>query len=105
MTCHPEQHSCSPQPPSLLSFPVSACACAFATLWTAAHRAPCGFSRQEYWSGLPCRPVSTTTYVLFVAGLPLLEVGSKQARFASDLFTGLAPALRTGPVSTNVLNE
>ena len=28
----------------------------FATLWTIAHKAPLsiGFSRQEYWSGLPC---------------------------------------------------
>ena len=31
----------------------------FATPWTAAHQAPLsmGFSRQEYWSGLPC-PIS-----------------------------------------------
>ena len=31
----------------------------FATLWTAAHQAPLsmGFSRQEYWSGLPCPPL------------------------------------------------
>ena len=30
----------------------------FSTLWTAAHQAPLfmGFSRQEYWSGLPCPP-------------------------------------------------
>ena len=30
----------------------------FATLWTAARQAPVsiGFSRQEYWSGLPCPP-------------------------------------------------
>ena len=30
----------------------------FATLWTAAHEASLsmGFSRQEYWSGLPCPP-------------------------------------------------
>ena len=30
----------------------------FATLWTLAHQAPLsmGFSRQEYWSGLPCPP-------------------------------------------------
>ena len=30
----------------------------FATLWTVAHQAPLsvGFSRQEYWSGLPCSP-------------------------------------------------
>jgi len=28
------------------------------TLWTAAHQAPLskGFSRQEYWNGLPCSP-------------------------------------------------
>ena len=30
----------------------------FATLWIVAHRTPLfmGFSRQEYWSGLPCSP-------------------------------------------------
>ena len=30
----------------------------FTTLWTVAHQAPLsmGFSRQEYWSGLPCPP-------------------------------------------------
>ena len=30
----------------------------FATLWTVAHQAPLSmeFSRQEYWSGLPCSP-------------------------------------------------
>ena len=30
----------------------------FVTLWTAAHQPPqsMGFSRQEYWSGLPCPP-------------------------------------------------
>ena len=30
----------------------------FATQWTVAHQAPqsMGFSRQEYWSGLPCPP-------------------------------------------------
>ena len=29
-----------------------------ATIWTVAHQAPLsvGFSRQEYWSGLPCLP-------------------------------------------------
>ena len=32
--------------------------CLFATLWTVAGQAPLsmGFSRQEYWSGLPCPP-------------------------------------------------
>ena len=30
----------------------------FAKLWTVAYKAPLsmGFSRQEYWSGLPCPP-------------------------------------------------
>ena len=30
----------------------------FVTLWTVAHKSPLfiGFSRQEYWSGLPCPP-------------------------------------------------
>ena len=30
----------------------------FATLWAVAHQAPLsrGFSRQQYWSGLPCPP-------------------------------------------------
>ena len=30
----------------------------FAILWAAAHQTPLsmGFSRQEYWSGLPCPP-------------------------------------------------
>ena len=34
------------------------CVRLFATPWTAAHQAPLsmGFSRQEYWSGLPCPP-------------------------------------------------
>ena len=34
------------------------CVQLFATLWIAACQAPLsmGFSRQEYWSGLPCTP-------------------------------------------------
>ena len=34
------------------------CVQLFVTLWTIAHQAPLsmGFSRQEYWSGLPCPP-------------------------------------------------
>ena len=34
------------------------CVRLFLTLWTIAHQAPLsmGFSRQEYWSGLPCPP-------------------------------------------------
>ena len=37
---------------------VGSCMHECATLWTVAHWAPLsmGFSRQEYWSGLPCHP-------------------------------------------------
>ena len=36
----------------------------FATPWTVAHQAPLsmGFSRQEYWSGLPCPPPGDLPY-------------------------------------------
>ena len=51
----------------------------FATLWTAAHQVPLsmGFSRQEYWSGLPCPPLGdilnwgiklTSVFILCIAG-------------------------------------
>ena len=53
------------------------CAQLFETVWTVAHRAPLstGFSRLEYWSGLPCppprdrpdpgiKPTSLTSHVL-----------------------------------------
>ena len=35
---------------------VCACVCVCMCIWTIAHLAPLsmGFSRQEYWSGLPC---------------------------------------------------
>ena len=34
---------------------VLSCVWLFATLWTIAYQPPClGFSRQEYWNGLPC---------------------------------------------------
>ena len=48
--------------PLLLGLCVRSCfSCVqlFMTLWTVAHQAPLGsqgFSRQEYWSGLPCPP-------------------------------------------------
>ena len=53
----------STQPPDLLQ-PVCVCVSRFshvqlfATLWTVAHQGPLPmeFSRQEYWSGLPCPP-------------------------------------------------
>ena len=61
----------------------------FVTLWTVAHQAPLsmGFSRQEYWSGLPCpppgdlsdpgiEPESPVAPALMVDSLPLSHQGS-----------------------------
>ena len=46
----------------------------FATPWTVAHQAPLstGFSKQEYWSGLPCPPPGE----LPNPGIKLLSPGS-----------------------------
>ena len=58
----------------------------FATPWTAAHQAPLslGFSRQEYWSGLPCPPLR---------GLPdpgVVLLSLKSSAFASGFLTSSA---------------
>ena len=70
----------------------------FATPWTAAHQAPLsmGFSRQEYWSGLPCpspgdfsgpgtEPVSPAAPALQADSLPLSHQGSPRADVTSLL--------------------
>ena len=51
----------------------------FASLWTVAFQAllPLGFSRQEYWSGLPCPPLGD-----------LLGPGIKPASLASPALAG-----------------
>ena len=61
----------------------------FAALWTVTHQAPLSmeFSRQEYWSGLPCprrgdlpdpgiEPVSPGSPALQADSLPLQHLGS-----------------------------
>ena len=42
----------------VMVFSCSVVSDSFLTSWTADHQAPLsmGFSRQEYWSGLPCPP-------------------------------------------------
>ena len=65
----------------------------FLTLWTVAHQAPLsmGFSRQEYWSGLPfpspgnlpnpgMEPVSPVTSALQTDSLPAEPLGKPQTR-------------------------
>ena len=53
--------------------------CLFATLWTVACQPPLsiGFSRQEYWSGLPCPPPGD-----------LPNPGIKPASLASPVLAG-----------------
>ena len=50
----------------------------FATLWTVAHQAPLsmGFSRQEYWSGLPCHPSRDLPYPGIEPASPALQADS-----------------------------
>ena len=44
--------------PIVPACPVSSVMLTLCDLWTVAHQAPLsmGFSRQEYWGGLPCPP-------------------------------------------------
>ena len=55
----------------------------FATPWTIAHQSPLsmGFSRQEYWSGLPCPPPGN----LLDPGIELASLTSPA--LASGFFT------------------
>ena len=65
----------------------------FETLWTVAHRAPLSmeFSRQEYWSELPCPPpgnlpdpgieCSSPASLALAGRLPLCQLGSPKRSF------------------------
>ena len=50
----------------------------FVTPWTIAHQAPLsmGFSRQEYWSGLPCPPPGHLSDLGIEPVSPALQVDS-----------------------------
>ena len=56
----------------------------FATPWTMAHQAPLsmGFSRHEYWSGLPCPPPGDQAHISYIVlhrqegSLPLVQPGT-----------------------------
>ena len=49
-----------------------------ATPWTVAHQAPLsmGFSRQDYWGGLPCLPPGDLPYLETESKSPALRAGS-----------------------------
>ena len=86
----------------------------FATLWTLAHQVPLsmGFSRQEYWSGLPClppghfpdpgiKPVSPAATALKSSSLPLSQQGSS-ASYHPQLKGGILSVLPTSTNGTNM---
>ena len=54
------------------------CVRLFATAWTVAHQTPpsMGFSRQEYWSGLPCPPPGDLPNPGIEPSSPALQVDS-----------------------------
>ena len=54
------------------------CVRLFVTPWTVAHQAPLsmGFSKQEYWSGLPFPPPGDLPDTRIEAGSPTLQVDS-----------------------------
>ena len=63
----------------------------FTALWTVAHQAPLsmGFSRQEYWSGLPCPPLGDLPN-------PEIELGSlKSSWIGRQVFTTSATCSST----------
>ena len=50
----------------------------FGTLWTIAHQVPLSmkFSKQEYWSGLPCPPPGNLPHRGIEPGSPVLQADS-----------------------------
>ena len=55
----------------------------FVTPWTVAHQAslPMGFSRQEYWSGLPCPPPGDLPKPGTEPGSPTLQADSLPSEY------------------------
>ena len=70
-----------------------------ATLWTVAHQASLSmqFSRQEYWSGLPCPPPGD---------LPDPRIKPKPSAFAGRFFTTVPPEKLSGkPIIVLILSK
>ena len=64
-----------------------------ATLWTVAHQVPLamGFSRQEYWSGLPCPPLGDLPDPGNKPTSPALASGFFTISATSDALLGRGP--------------
>ena len=61
----------------------------FATPWTAAYQAPpsMGFSRQEYWSGLPLPSLSTLLHISFEQTILLVTISPVETLSMLDQFS------------------
>ena len=63
------------------------------TLWTVAHLAPLsmGFSRQEYWTGLPCPPPGDLLNSGIEPGSPALQADSEPSELPleSMIYSGI----------------
>lgn len=67
-----------------------------ATLWTAAHQAPpsMGFSRHEYWSGLPCLPLKDlpnprTEPTSLATGINVIGINRIPLKICKDHVSGI----------------
>ena len=65
----------------------------YATLWTVARQAPLsmGFSRQEYWSGLPCPPPGDLPSPGIEPRSPALQMDSLPSEPPGKPSSGLFP--------------
>ena len=70
-------------------YPVTSVVPDFATLWTVAHQAPLsmGFSRQEYWSGLPFPLPGDLPDPEIKSGSPALEADSLPSEVHCSVWT------------------
>ena len=60
-----------------------------ATAWTVALQTPLsmGFSRQEYWSGLPCPPPGDRPNPGIKPGSPALQADTREARYCTYMYS------------------
>ena len=70
--------------------------CLFVTSWAAVHQAPLcmGFSRQEYWSGLPCPPPGDLPDSGIEPAPPALQVDSFTTEPSGEPFIGIVLSKR-----------
>ena len=61
------------------------------TTWTVAHQAPLsmGFSRQEYWSGLPCPSPGDLPNPGIEPGSPTLQADSLPTKLQGKIYKGM----------------